>query len=167
MDPSSVLVPCCYDCICSTWTNVGAWVSGSFLWMNQAMLFFFSTNNIFQRCRLPHRSLSNASVFLEQSACAFWHTWICPCCWHPCLKRTLMDEWHFSLLVNCVLQWIIKINTAHMIAFQRGGSRVGSNQSKVFRAPNYAPEESSCISSASVSMVVRIAWDTQKQFKCI
>lgn len=52
--------------------RAGVW--GSILWTNQVIIFFSSTNSVFQRCRLPHRSLSGAQILLEQSACAFWHT---------------------------------------------------------------------------------------------
>lgn len=57
-----------------------------------------------------------------------------------------MDEWHFPLLGElCALMDNKNKYNQHNCISETGCS-AGSNQSKVSKAPNYAPEESSCIS---------------------
>lgn len=55
--------------------------------------------------------------------------------------RTLTDEWLFPLLGELCAPVDNKINPTDKTAFQRRGGRGVSNQSKVSKAPNYAPEE--------------------------
>lgn len=59
---------------------------------------------------------------------------------------TWMDGWHSVLLAELCASMDNKNKYNQHDCISKGWGRAGSNQSKVSRAPNYAPKESSCIS---------------------